>query len=189
MITPKEFEFAVRGLVKAIGQLLDYRGSGQVRVQDSRTAIVRHNGTDHVIQLDDAVALVLRQTIGDTAALEASLARCKVESWHAATHTQHQAKRICPLISRRRIQTATPAERRMLIEILVYARATRAFGNRFNGLAAAIQTLRSLDRLSDIAGTFAAEIEQWEKCLHSMRRRARLERQLKRLERMLEAAE
>lgn len=84
MITPKEFEFAVRGLVKAIGQLLDYRGSGQVRVQDSRTAIVRHNGTDHVIQLDDAVALVLRQTIGDTAALEASLARCKVESWHAA---------------------------------------------------------------------------------------------------------
>lgn len=189
MITPKEFGLAVRGLEKALGQFFELRGCGLIRVQDNRTAIVRVAETDHLILLADAFSIALRQTCKDPDALKTVLESGHVEGWMAATHTQYQAKRISAWISRRRIQQAPPEERRVLIEILAYARATRAFGNRNNGLVAAIQTLQSLDRLPILRGTLAVEIENWEKCLGSIRRRAHLLRKLRRIERELHALE
>ncbi len=180
MIVPSTLERATLGFKLAVDRLLVMRAPNGLRVKNLQEAeVASMHGERMILQIDDALALVLSKA-GFT---QADIKRRRISTNGFATPWRRQFKQIVQVISARRIRDASPKERRELAFIQAYARAALSNCNtRPNGLSAAVDSLRSVDRVTGCAGEFAAEIEHWGDWDRKQRRLTKLRRRVKQIE-------
>lgn len=180
MIVPSTLERATLGFKLAVDKLFDIRDPKGLRVKNLQEAErVSMHGERMILQIDDALALVLSKA-GFT---QAEIERRRIGTNGFATPWRLQFKQIVQVISARRLRDASTKERRELAFILAYARAALSNCNtRPNGLSAAVDSLRSVERVTGCSGEFAAEIEHWAEWDQKQRRLTKLRRRVKQIE-------
>lgn len=195
MFAPKTLDLAFQGFRAFFDQMIELRGAeGLFRMNDDETLhVITSDGCWPRIQLDDALALLLstefcRDEMMDRS-FDGKLAQRLVSPAYGAMNWQHQFRQIIKLISLRRLQKASIEERRILVAMLAYARASLSFtNNRPNGLAAAIHTLHQISRIPAFLGEFEDDLRNWA-LLHKRQRKlasliklqSRIERQISQL--------
>lgn len=180
MIVPSTLERATLGFKLAVDRLLVMRDPNGLRIRNLQEAeVASMHGERMILQIDDALALVLSKA-GVT---QADIERRRIGTKGFSTPWRHQFKQVVQMISARRLRDASPKERRELAFIQAYARAALSNCNtRPNGLSAAVDSLRSVERMIGCSGEFTAEIENWADWDQKQRRLIKLRRRVKQIE-------
>lgn len=167
MIAPKTLELAFEGVQAAVTHLVSLRGlSDYLRIKDDETLQVMSSEGWARVQIDDLLTILLSmEPARDTAAVQQFFTALKprlVNEAIGVMNWRHQLRQIIKLISMRRLRAATTEDRRAMVAMLAYARASLSFSNnRPNGLAAAIDTLHLISRHTAFLGEFEADLQSW----------------------------
>lgn len=183
MLIPKSVEFSISGFALAVEHLLARRTSGVIAVKDLWVIeLILRSGERLQVQIDDALTAVLKHDEWGHD-FEQRLAGKPLPAGWGPAAWRRQYRQIIKLISMRRLRDAQPDERKYLVFILAYARSALSHCNgRPAGLAAAVETLRAIERIPAFQGEFVREITDWEAFATKQRKLAKLRRQQKRIE-------